>query len=77
MPTCYFCANDYDEAVQSQVEGLDYWIDSFESSNQTLPPQCAACGCQIIGQGVQEGSTLFCCAHCAKGAGANEVRDRA
>jgi hypothetical protein len=38
----------------------------------------AACeGCRILGHGVQADGKIYCCAHCARHAGEEKVRDRA
>jgi hypothetical protein len=41
-----------------------------------MAPVCEHCTCRIIGHGVQAGDRFFCCAHCARMAGAELVRDR-
>jgi hypothetical protein len=51
--------------------------DSFECAIQGLAPQCAHCGCRMIGHGVEVDSVLFCCANCANAAGERGVADRA
>lgn len=38
-------------------------------------PICDHCGCKIIGYGVEAGSGFFCCAHCARNAGVENVAD--
>jgi hypothetical protein len=46
------------------------------TEDQTVPaihrmaPACEHCGCTVIGHGVQAGGRFFCCAHCARAAGA-------
>jgi hypothetical protein len=30
-----------------------------------LAPECAHCGCKVIGHGVEEDGRIFCCEHCA------------
>lgn len=42
-----------------------------------LAPECEHCGCKIVGHGVEQGGTMFCCAHCAHQMGVREVADRA
>ncbi|WP_160310803.1 hypothetical protein [Kocuria sp. SM24M-10] len=34
-------------------------------------------GCRILGHGVEAGSTIYCCTHCAKHAGVEGFADRA
>ena len=46
----------------------------------TRPPQmapvCAHCGCRILGHGVETGEAVYCCAHCARRSGHDELVDR-
>ncbi len=76
MARCEACGNDYDKAFQITKAGRSYMFDSFECAIQVLAPQCAHCGCRIIGHGVEAGDTIFCCAHCAAQKGASQARDR-
>jgi hypothetical protein len=57
--------------------GRTHTFDSFECAIQALAPACAHCGCKIVGHGVEQGGTIFCCAHCAKHEGVAGLRDRA
>ena len=75
--TCDVCGNSYDKAFQVTMQGKTGTFDSFECAIHAFAPQCAHCKCRIIGHGVEEGNRIFCCANCAKSAGANTVRDRA
>jgi hypothetical protein len=75
--TCEVCGNEYDKTFEVRVERSTHRFDSFECAIQALAPLCAHCDCRIIGHGVEQGGRMFCCAHCAHGAGAGEVRDRA
>jgi hypothetical protein len=77
MAVCETCGNDYDKSFEVVKEGRTHTFDSFECAIQALAPTCAHCGCRIIGHGVEQGGTIFCCAHCASAKGANGVRDRA
>lgn len=38
--------------------------------------KCAHCGCRIIGHGVESDRGIFCCAHCAREMGEQELVDR-
>lgn len=75
--TCDLCGNTYDKAFQVTMSGKTGTFDSFECAIQSMAPQCAHCRCRIIGHGVEQGDRIFCCAHCAKTAGATQLRDRA
>ena len=77
MATCEVCGNDYDKAFQVTREGREHTFDSFECAIHALAPRCAHCDCRIVGHGVEAGGTLYCCAHCARESGAEELRDRA
>jgi hypothetical protein len=74
---CEMCGNDYDKAFTVTMAGKSHTFDSFECAIHTLAPECAHCGCRIVGHGVEAGDNIFCCAHCAKHAGATALRDRA
>jgi hypothetical protein len=77
MKRCETCGNEYDKAFDVVVDGEAHTFDSFECAIQALAPRCAHCETRIIGHGLEEGGSIFCCAHCASHAGANHVRDRA
>jgi hypothetical protein len=77
MPTCDQCGNDYDKAFQVTQAGRTMAFDSFECAIQAMAPTCAHCGVRIVGHGVEEGGSIFCCAPCAKHEGGTAVRDRA
>lgn len=76
MAVCDTCGNDYDKAftlMQGERSGV---FDSFECAAQAMAPECAHCGCRILGHGVETGTQIFCCAHCARRAGADGIADR-
>ncbi len=74
---CETCGNAYDKAFQVIMNGKTHTFDSFECAIDKLAPRCAMCGLRSLGHGVEDGSRMFCCAHCASAAGARELRDRA
>jgi hypothetical protein len=77
MPTCEVCGNDYDKAIEVSVAGGDSHVfDSFECAIHALAPECAHCGCKVIGHGVEADGSFYCCAHCARESGVTEVADR-
>ena len=76
MATCDHCGNDYDKPLEITYEGKQHTSDSFECAIHVLAPQCAHCGCRVIGHGVEANGTIFCCAHCAERSGVEELRDR-
>ena len=77
MPRCDVCGNDYDKSFEVRAGGRSYTFDSFECAIHELAPQCAHCGCRIIGHGVEERGAIYCCANCARERGAARVTDRA
>lgn len=67
MATCSTCGNDYEATFHVRThQGEEFDFDSIECAAARIAPQCAHCGCTILGHGVQAGSTVYCCAHCAK-----------
>ena len=77
MAKCDVCGNDYDKAFTVTAAGRTQTFDSFECAIHALAPICAHCGCKVVGHGVEKGGTVYCCAHCAKQAGAKGLNDRA
>lgn len=76
MGTCTVCGNTYDKSFDVTLAGKSYTFDSFECALHELAPECAHCGCRILGHGVEAPGAMFCCAHCAKQAGVSELQDR-
>ncbi|MCW5892411.1 MAG: SRPBCC family protein [bacterium] len=74
---CMTCGNTYEDAFTVTLGGRSYVFDSFECALHRLAPSCAHCGCRILGHGVSADGALFCCAHCARRSGNDEVRDSA
>src|SRR5262245_14808132 len=77
MATCETCGNDYDKAFQVKMNGSTHTFDSFECAIHALAPTCAHCGIRIVGHGLEKGTEIFCCAHCAEHEGVHDLRDRA
>jgi len=77
MATCEVCGNDYDKAFRVTSEGKEHTFDSFECAIHALAPVCAHCGCRVVGHGVEDDGTVYCCANCAKHAGVGGLKDRA
>ena len=77
MAKCDVCGNEYDKAFTVTMEdGRENTFDSFECAIHALAPACAHCGCKIVGHGVEQEGTMFCCAHCAEEAGVVGISDR-
>jgi hypothetical protein len=77
MAKCDVCGNDYDKAFTVTMDGETRWFDSFECAIHALAPDCAHCGCKVVGHGVEHGGRIFCCAHCASQEGVSGLKDRA
>ena len=77
MATCEVCGNEYDKCFKVILEGKTHTFDCFECAIHALAPQCHCCGCQIIGHGVEDEGTIYCCAACARQEGVHGVSDRA
>ncbi len=77
MAKCDTCGNTYDKTFEVKTGGQSYTFDSFECAITALAPVCPHCDCKIIGHGVEEQDTVYCCAHCAGESGAHAVQDRA
>ena len=77
MAKCEVCGNEYDKSFEVTMAGKSHVFDSFECAVHALAPACAHCGCKVIGHGVEADGSYYCCAHCARKAGRDELRDRA
>ena len=73
---CEVCGNDYDKAFTVTMNGAAHVFDAFECAIQALAPVCSHCGCKVIGHGVEQEGTYFCCAHCAEKSGVQGLADR-
>ena len=74
---CETCGNEYDKTFTVQMNGQSHTYDCFECAIHALAPNCAVCGCKILGHGVEQGGTYYCCAHCAHKAGVAKMVDHA
>jgi hypothetical protein len=78
MARCELCGNEYDKAFSITMSGGDaHTFDSFECAIHVLAPTCPHCGCRIVGHGVEENGSIYCCAHCAAQEGDTALKDRA
>ena len=78
MAKCEVCENDYDKAFTVTADdGRTHTFDSFECAIHALAPACAHCGCRVVGHGLEKDGTVYCCANCARHAGAAGLKDRA
>lgn len=78
MGICDLCGNEYEETFSvTTPDGATSTFDSFECAIHLLAPVCDHCGCKIVGHGLQAGGRMYCCAHCARKSGVEELKDRA
>lgn len=77
MAQCEVCGNEYDKSFEVVMAGHSHIFDSFECAIHALAPACRHCGCKIMGHGMEVGGSFYCCANCARYAGASKVQDRA
>lgn len=77
MGICSKCGNDYDRSFDViDADGTRHTFDSFECAISMVAPECAHCGCRVIGHGVQAGEQIWCCASCAEHEGIDGLTDR-
>jgi hypothetical protein len=77
MTICATCGNDYDKAFTvTWPDGRSENFDSVECAAVQLAPECAHCGCRILGHGIETDDGIFCCAHCARKDSNADVNDR-
>lgn len=74
---CDTCGNSYDKTFTVTFGEVSGTFDSFECAAQAMAPECANCGCRILGHGVETDGIIYCCAHCAREEGEYELQDRA
>ena len=77
MATCDVCGNEYDKTFTITRADQSGTFDSFECAMHMMAPSCAHCGCRILGHGIEAEGQFFCCAHCARESGHEQVSDRA
>jgi len=65
------------KTISVTVSGGDsHTFDSFECVIHALAPVCENCNVKVIGHGIEANGSFYCCAHCARMAGAEGVSDR-
>lgn len=76
MAVCDVCGNDYANAFRVlAADGRQFTFDSFECAVHKIAPMCRHCQCRVLGHGIQDGEAVYCCAHCARQAGAGGAVD--
>lgn len=77
MKNCEVCGNTYDKAFEVRMGGTTHVFDCFECAIHLLAPRCAHCKVAVVGHGMEARGQYFCCAHCARMTGVQDVTDRA
>ena len=76
MARCSTCGNEYAKSFEViTATGRHLHFDSIECAAYRLAPSCTHCGCRILGHGIEDGPSMYCCAHCARGSGNAEAVD--
>ncbi len=73
MARCMTCGNDYEPSLEVTLDGRSYTFDCFECAIHKLAPVCKACGCGVVGHGVQSDEGIFCSSHCARQQGVHGI----
>ena len=77
MAVCDTCGNNYDKTFTvTNHKGESHVFDSFECAIHLMAPTCTHCNCKIIGHGVEDDGTFYCCANCASHEGVKGLEDR-
>lgn len=76
MARCEVCGNDYYLSFEVVTAGVAHTFDCFECAIHKLAPVCDACGVRIIGHGIEQIGSFYCCANCARRSGVTEARDQ-
>jgi hypothetical protein len=75
MTSCETCGNDYARPITVTLDGHAHQYDCFECAIHALAPTCERCGIRVLGHGVENGNHVYCCANCARNAGARGLVD--
>lgn len=75
MAICSVCKNDYAKSFTISLNGRVADFDCFECAIHALAPRCKHCQCKIIGHGMENQDSFYCCAHCAKQDGVTGLAD--
>ena len=53
MATCEVCGNEYGPSFEVHLQDEEGVYDNFEWIIQSPSPNCAHCGCQVMGHGAE------------------------
>lgn len=76
MDKCHVCGNNYNKCFEIRMNNITYLFDCFECAIHALAPLCQQCGCKIVGHGIEQDDTFYCCNHCSKAAGIKQMKEK-
>lgn len=74
MAQCEVCGNDYDKTFTVIRLGKTHVFDCLECAIEVLAPRCAHCGIKVVGHGLEDEESYYCCAHCFRARTTGHVR---
>jgi hypothetical protein len=74
--SCEVCGNDQGHCFEVRLGGVKHVFDTFECAMRALTPHCGYCGCQLSGDGIVLGNTIYCSYQCANDDGTREYERR-
>ncbi len=66
MAKCTTCGNDYAKTFDVRIGGRTLTFDCIECAAHAIAPTCGHCGCRVLGHGVEQDGTTYCCSSCAR-----------
>lgn len=75
MGICDNCGNKYENTFTVVMRSKTFEFDCFECAIHLLAPKCKHCGTQIIGHGLEDEVSIYCCASCARAEGTMSLTD--
>jgi hypothetical protein len=66
MAKCTTCGNEYAKTFDVRIDGRTMTFDCIECAAQAIAPTCAHCSCRVLGHGVEQDGTIYCCSSCAR-----------
>ena len=74
--SCEVCGNNQGQCFEVLLGGEKHVFDSFECAIRALTPHCGYCGCQLTGDGIVVGNTIYCSYQCANDDSTREYEAR-
>jgi len=66
MGKCITCGNEYSRTFDVKYDGRTMTFDCIECAAQAIAPTCAQCSTRVLGHGVEQDGTIYCCSSCAR-----------